>query len=199
MDWRKLLPLALVLGASLQADAQSPTYGLGRTPTPEEVRAWDISISPTGQELPPGHGTARDGEPLWVKKGCAGCHGANGYGGRAPVLIKPLDIALPTVSEAGGGHSEMHVAMGGHVMALYSPYATVIWDYINRGMPLNREGTLTADEVYALTAYLLFKNGVIKDDQVIDAQSLPKVKMPNQTFVTPSDWKPGTPRLQGYP
>ena len=73
MDWRKLLPLALILGASLQAQAQSQsqsggsasTYGLGRTPTPEEVRAWDISISPTGQELPPGHGTAKDGEPLW--------------------------------------------------------------------------------------------------------------------------------------
>ena len=68
--------------------AQSPTYGVGRTPTAEEIRAWDISISPTGKELPPGHGTAKEGEQLFKAKGCAGCHGATGIGARAPALVK---------------------------------------------------------------------------------------------------------------
>jgi cytochrome c len=85
-------------------------------------------------------------------------------------------------------------------MALHSPYATVMWDYISRGMPLNKEGTLTPDEVYALTAFLLYKNGVIQESEVLDAQSLPKVKMPNRDgFVPPPEWKHGTARLQGYP
>ena len=87
-----------------------------------------------------------------------------------------------------------------NVMALHSPYATTIWDYIRRGMPLNSEGNLKPDEVYALTAFLLYKNGVIKEDEVMDAQSLPKVKMPNREGAgMPPEWKHGTPRLQGYP
>jgi hypothetical protein len=87
-----------------------------------------------------------------------------------------------------------------NAMALHSPFATTIWDYINRGMPIGKEGTLSANEVYALTAFLLFKNDVIQEDEVLDAQSLPKVKMPNRDgFALPPEWKHGTPRLQGYP
>jgi hypothetical protein len=87
-----------------------------------------------------------------------------------------------------------------NVMALHSPFATVMWDYINRGMPLGKEGTLKPDEVYALTAFLFYKNGVIQEDAVMDAQSLPKVAMPNrQGFALPPEWKSKTPRLQGYP
>ena len=87
-------------------------------------------------------------------------------------------------------------------MALHSPYATVMWDYINRGMPINKEGTLKPDEVYSLVAFLLYKNGVIKDeDEVLDAQSLPKIQMPNRDgYALPAEeWKHGRPRLQGYP
>ena len=81
-----------------------------------------------------------------------------------------------------------------------APFATTVWDYINRGMPLGREGTLTADEVYALTAFLLSINNVIPEDQVLDAQSLPKVKMPlGDRFASLPEWKPRTRRLQGYP
>ena len=88
----------------------------------------------------------------------------------------------------------------GRVLPFRSPYATTVWDFINRGMPLDREGTLTADEVYALTAFLLNKNGVIPEDAVMDAQSLPKVKMPNREAWAPlPDWKPGMPRFEGYP
>ena len=80
------------------------------------------------------------------------------------------------------------------------PFATVIWDYINRGMPLGKEGSLTPNEVYSLTAFLLYKNEVIKEDEVMDAQSLPKVKMPNREgFALPPAWKAKEPRLQGYP
>jgi cytochrome c len=88
----------------------------------------------------------------------------------------------------------------GRVLPFRAPEATIVWDYINRGMPLNREGTLTADEVYALTAFLLFKNGVIAEDEVLNAQSLPKVKMPMRDApASLPDWKHGTPRLKGYP
>jgi len=86
------------------------------------------------------------------------------------------------------------------LMATHAPYPQVMWDYINRGMPINKEGTLTANEVYSLTAFILYKNDLIKEDEVMDAQSLPKVKMPNRDgFAPPPPWKHGTPRLQGYP
>jgi cytochrome c len=85
-------------------------------------------------------------------------------------------------------------------MALRSPYAVTIWDYIHRGMPLNKEGTLTPDESYSLTAFLLFKNDVIKEDVVLDQQSLPNVVMPNRNGAADApEWKHGMPRLQGYP
>jgi cytochrome c len=148
-----------------------------------------------GQELPQGHGTAAEGAQLYVQKGCAGCHGRAGNGSNAPTLIKsdgtmknmPPCLA-PCVNDS-------------NVMALHAPYATVMWDYINRGMPLGKEGSLKPDEVYSLTAYLLFKNGVIHEDDVMDAQSLPKVVMPNrQGFSMPREaWKHNAPRLQNYP
>ena len=186
MRFLRLLPLLMLLGGS--ALAQSPTYGVGRTPSDEEIRAWDISISPTGEELPPGRGTAKEGALVYRRKGCAGCHGATGTGGRAPRLLK---------REAG---PEVDPWDLGRILPIRAPYATVVWDYINRGMPLNREGTLTADEVYALTAFLLYINEVIPEDEVLDAQSLPRVKMPNRDAFAPlPDWKPGTPRLPGYP
>src|SRR5262245_17452203 len=86
MQSLKVLALVLLVGGV--AIAQSPPLGVGRPATPEEIRAWDISISPTGTELPPGHGSAKEGAQVYRAKGCAGCHGANLTGGRAPVLVK---------------------------------------------------------------------------------------------------------------
>jgi mono/diheme cytochrome c family protein len=194
MDSRSLLRVLMILGMCQIGSAQSPTYGVGRTPAAEEIRPWDISISPDGKELPPGHGTAREGAQIYVQKGCAGCHGRTGSGAQAPTLIRSdgatkssMPCLAPCVNDS-------------NVMALHSPFATVMWDYINRGMPLGKEGTLKPDEVYALTAYLLYKNDVIPEDEVLDAQSLPKVKMPNHDgFALPPEWKHGTPRLQHYP
>ena len=178
--------LALVLAMGVSALAQSPTFGVGRTPSAEEIRAWDISVGPTGEELPPGRGTAKDGAPVFKQK-CAACHGATGTGGPAPILKGKADPGLGTWER-------------GRILPIRSPFATTVWDYINRAMPLNREGTLTADEVYALTAFLLNINGVIAEDEVLDAQSLPKVKMPiGDDYASLPDWKPRTRRLRGYP
>jgi len=198
MGWRRFLPLAMTLCGSV-VWAQSPTYGVGRTPSAQEIRAWDISISPTGKELPQGHGTAKEGELLFRQKGCAGCHGATGIGARAPALVKGGPPAEPGKALPPGMEG-MHMVPDTGIMALRSPYAVTIWDYISRGMPLNREGTLKPDEVYALTAFLLFKNDVIKEDEVMDQQTLPKVNMPNRNgFADLPQWKHGVPRLQGYP
>jgi len=186
MGMLRLLAFVLLMGVS--ALAQSPTYGVGRTPSVEEIRAWDISIGPTGAELPPGRGTAKEGAQLYVQKGCAVCHGKTGTEGAAPVLkAKPAEPNLAVWDR-------------GRVLPVRSPYATTVWDFINRGMPLGKEGTLTADEVYALTAFLFYINGVIPEDQILDAQSLPKVKMPiGDAFASLPDWKPKTRRFRGYP
>jgi hypothetical protein len=196
MGLRRLLLLAAILGLGQTGSAQSPAFGVGRPPTPAELRAWDISISPDGAELPPGHGTPTEGATVFVQKGCAGCHGKTGSGSMAPTLIR----SEGTSTGRGGAPCLAPCVNNDNVIALRSPFATVIWDYINRGMPLGKEGTLKPDEVYALTAFLLYKNGVIHEDDVMDARSLPKVAMPNSKgFALPEEWKHGTPRLQPYP
>ena len=194
MGFPRLLLVTTILGICHTAWTQSPTYRLGKTPSAEEIRAWDIAISPTGKELPSGQGTAKEGAVLYARKGCAGCHGATGSGAHAPTLISrkgpktasSSPCLAPCVSDA-------------NTMGVHSPFATIIWDYINRGMPLGKEGTLSPNEVYALTAFLLYKHDIIKEDEVMDAQSLPKVKMPNRDgFALPEEWKHGSPRLEGY-
>ena len=182
----RVLAVALLMcGATLLAQ-QSGTFGVGRTPTADEIKAWDISIGPTGEELPEGKGTVREGAQLYRSKGCAGCHGANAIDGKAP----NLKSKAPATAD---------VWARGRILPLRAPHATTVWDYINRGMPLNREGTLTADEVYSLTAYLLFINDVVKEDVVLDAKTLPQVKMPIvNDYASLPDWKPKTPRLKGY-
>ena len=188
MRLRSLLPLVMILGLCHAGWAQSPAYGLGKTPTAEEIRDLDIAISPDGKELPAGSGSAKEGAPLYAQK-CAACHGANGYEGRAPQLIKADPAAAaklpPCLSPC---------IRGANVMAIHSPYATVIWDYINRGMPFGKEGSLTPNEVYAITAFLLFKNGVIPEYQVVDVKNLPQIKMPNQNGYVLPEWKHGMPR-----
>jgi S-disulfanyl-L-cysteine oxidoreductase SoxD len=187
MRLSRLLPLSLLL-LGVSVNAQSPTYGVGRTPTAEEVRAWDISISPTGEELPKGSGTANKGSELFMAKGCAACHGTDGSGGLAPRLVK---------NDAGPNADPWNY---GRVLPIRSPYATTVWDYINRAMPLGQEGTLTPDEVYSLTAFLFFINELIDDETVLDETSLPRLPMPNRdNWAQVPDWFPRQPRLQGYP
>ena len=181
----KVFAIALLIASP--ALAQSGKFGAGRPTTPEEIRKLDISIGPTGEELPAGHGTAKEGVTLFTQKGCIGCHGRGGVGG----------LGRPLVSKQG---PEVPIWEKEHILPLSAPFATTVWDYIHRAMPLGNEGTLTADETYALTAYLLFLNKVVAEDEVLDKQSLPKVKMPiGEDYGRLPDWKPGTPRLQGYP
>ena len=184
---RALLFVSVMFMGGVCALAQSPGYGVGRTPTAEEIRAWDISIGPTGEELPPGRGSAKEGALVYRAKGCASCHGATGIGGRAPILKSKLG-------------KDVEIWKRERILPLRAPFATIVWDYLNRAMPLDREGTLTADEVYGLTAFLLYINDVIPEDEVLDAKSLPKVKMPiGNEYASLPDWKPRTPRLKGYP
>jgi cytochrome c len=181
-----VLLLGLFLGASVFAQS-APRFGVGRTPTAEELRALDISIGPDGTELPQGRGTAKEGAQLFTSKGCAACHGANGTGGRAPELKSKSGPSVETWER-------------GRILPVRAPFATIVWDYINRGMPLGREGSLKPDEVYALTAFLLYLNEVIPEDAVLDAQSLPKIKMPiGEDYASLPDWKANTRRLKGYP
>jgi cytochrome c len=180
----RLVAIALVVAAP----AFAQTYGLGRTPTADEIRTMDISVGPTGEELPVGRGTAKEGALLFRSKGCIGCHGAEGKGGGPAPRLQ---------SQKG---PEVDIWERGRILPLTAPYATTVWDYLNRAMPVGAEGTLKPDEVYALTAYLLFLNKVIPENEVLDKQSLPKVKMPiGDDYAKLPDWKPGTPRLQGYP
>ena len=187
----KLAAIRLLLGSPVlvsSALAQSaPTYGLGRTPSAEEIRARDINIGAAGEELPPGRGTPKEGAKVFLLQGCVVCHGEEGTGGVGPTLKSKTSQDLPIWKRE-------------RILPLRAPFATTVWDYIHRGMPLGREGTLTPDEVYALTAYLLYVNKVIPEDTVLDEKSLPKVKMPiGDGYAKLPDWKPGTPRFPGYP
>ena len=180
----RLVTIALLLSGP----AFAQTYGVGRATTAEELSRLDISIGPTGEELPPGRGTATEGAKIFQAKGCVACHGKAGIGGGpAPALQSKKGQDVPIWER-------------GHILPLSAPFATTVWDYIHRAMPVGNEGTLTANEVYSLTAYLLFLNKVIPEDEVLDQQSLPKVKMPiGDDYGKLHVWKPNTPRLEGYP
>jgi cytochrome c len=143
-----------------------------------EIRNLDIAIGPEGTELPPGRGTATQGAAVYNMRGCASCHGPSLKEGPAPELVE-REITQTT----------------NHYPIRYWTYAVNIWDYINRAMPYDRPGLLTVDEVYALTAYLLYRNEIIKQNEVMDNTTLPKVVMPHRDMYVPhpSGWKPGTP------
>ena len=177
MRCSKLLLAGMVLATCAVALAQTPDYkNVGRAPTKEEIQAWDIAVGPDGKGLPQGSGTAKDGAPIYAQK-CASCHGANAEGGQiGPRLAigKESLESLKTVRPVKG--------------LVYWPFATTIWDYINRSMPRNLAGSLSANEVYALTAYLLFRCGVLKETDVLDAKTLPKLQMPNRNTFVPQNF-----------
>ena len=139
--------------------------GLGVPATPEQVAGWDISIGPDGAGLPPGSGTAAAGKTVYEAK-CLACHGVDGAG-------RPNDQLV-------GGQGTLREAAPIRTVGSYWPYATTVFDYIRRAMPYVTPHSLTADETYAVTAYLLALNGVIAQDAVMDASTLPKVVMPNR-------------------
>jgi cytochrome c len=160
--------LAIVLGGCATARPISGAVegpNLGREATPAQVAGWDISVGPDGVGLPPGRGTPAAGARVYEQK-CQVCHGAKGAG-------QPNDRLV-------GGHGTLASKAPVRTVGSYWPYATTIFDYVRRSMPYLQSQSLGNDEVYAVTAYLLNLNGIIGDNDEMNAQTLPKVKMPNQ-------------------
>ena len=173
MSMRKILvaaaPAALLALASPLSAQQSPN--LGKPISQEDLAAWDISIGPDGAGLPSGSGTVKQGEAVFAAK-CQACHGDKGAGSPNDRLVGgqgSLPGDKPPIKTVGS----------------YWPYATTLFDYIRRAMPLNESKSLTSDEVYGVVAYLLNLNGVVPESETLNAQSLPKVTMPNHDgFIT---------------
>ncbi len=159
-----LAALATAL-ASVPLAAQSPTFGVGRPPTADEVRNLGGAIAPDGGGLPEGSGTVAAGRDVFAAQ-CSRCHGPRAQGDVGPLLV--------------GGQGTLATARPLKTVGSFWPYATTLWDYINRAMPFDKPGLLKPSEVYAVAAYILNLNGIIGDNDVMDARSLPKVKMPNR-------------------
>ena len=183
--------IALVPLCGIAALAQTPAYNLGKTPSEEEVRAWDLAIGPAGKELPPGSGTPQEGAKVFAQK-CAGCHG--------PTATEAKFKHGPLVGGQGTFKGPLETMHPERSIGSFWPFATTVWDYINRSMPRGQEGSLSAAEVYAVTAWILWRNGIIPEDAVMDAKSLPKVQMPNRNGFDPPrpEYKPEEPRPYGF-
>src|SRR5881296_4681696 len=152
------------------ADEGGGSYGLGRTATDEEIRAWNIDVSPTGEGLPSGQGTVKQGAQVFATK-CAMCHGPTGTEGPKDRLV--------------GGQNTLTTPKPIRTIGSYWPYATTLYDYIHRAMPYNTPQSLKPDEVYAVVAWILHRNGIIPEDAVMDATTLPGVQMPNRKGFLP--------------
>src|SRR5712691_10652186 len=167
---------ALLIAASGLATASAVAFAaespsLGRVATPEEIAQWDISIGPDGVGLPPGSGTPKQGEAVYAAK-CVACHGEKGAG-------KPNDQLVGGRGTLGGDQVPVKT------VGSFWPYATTIFDYVRRAMPLNESKSLTNDETYAVVAYILRINGVIGENDTIDAHTLPGLRMPNRDGFVP--------------
>ena len=162
MSMRNVLTFALMLyaGATLGAGPN-----LGKAISAGDLGAWDTSIMPDGAGLPTGSGTAAQGALIYAKK-CVACHGEEGKGGVSSAVTARGPIASINAAEKSIGN--------------FWPYATTLFDFIRRAMPWQEPRTLSNDEVYALTAYLLMLNKVIGENDVMNATTLPKVRMPNR-------------------
>ncbi len=179
--------LAVLIALSLAGAARAPELEssaqtgpeLGRVATAEEVAAFELDVLPDGTGLPPGRGTAVEGLRVYATK-CLACHGPGGKGGPTPPLV--------------GGQGSLASASPLRTVGSYWPYATTLFDYTRRAMPYDRPGSLTADELYAVTAYLLAENGILADDAELNAQTLPRVEMPNRRGFVPAQTAPAVER-----
>jgi cytochrome c len=149
--------------------AAPATFALGRAPLPGEIAAWDLDVNPDGVGLPPGRASAIDGASVYAAK-CAGCHGAKGEG----VAPNPPIVGREPREGFPFGRDPKLVKTVGN----YWPYATTVYDYLRRTMPQDKPGSLTPNELYGLTAWILAENGIIARDATLDSLSLPKIKMP---------------------
>ncbi len=154
-------------------------FAIGTPASEREIKGWDIDVSPNGAGLPAGGGSVAEGGKLYAAK-CAACHGAKGEG-------KPADRLV-------GGQGTLKAAAPVKTIGSFWPYATTVFDYVYRAMPYSAPQSLSANETYALTAYLLHMNGILGAEATLDAASLAKIRMPNRDgFV--GDGRPDTGNL----
>ena len=163
MSTHRWILLAVMVPLIANADADSPH--LGEPLTQAEVEAHSFTVLPDGEGLPTGSGTVAAGEIVYQQQ-CAACHGENGENG-------PND-------RLAGGQGTIDSDAPVKTIGSYWPYATTVFDYVRRAMPYNAPGSLSNDDIYAVTAYLLYLNGIVSEGMVIDAATLPQVKMPNR-------------------
>jgi mono/diheme cytochrome c family protein len=157
-------------------------YGLGHPISPAELAPWDIDVRADGQGLPPGHGSVAEGRQVYADV-CAACHGEKGEGRSVPGAVGGFDRLV-------GGDGTLATNHPVKTVGSYWPYATTLFDYVRRAMPFNAPQSLGNDQVYAVSAYILFLNGVIAENSVLDAKSLPQVKMPNRNGFITEDPRP---------
>jgi cytochrome c5 len=176
------LASAVLFGAGFAASAEeAKKFGLGRAALPEEVKAWDIDVRPDGKGLPVGQGKVSDGETIYNEQ-CAVCHGDFGEGkGRWPVLV--------------GGRDTLKTHDPVKTIGSYWPYLSTVFDYVNRAMPFGNAQSLSADETYALTAYILYMSEIVDDDEfVLSNKNFTSIRLPNEkNFI--EDARPDTPTL----
>jgi cytochrome c len=166
---------ALAVMLPLAAPAETVRYGIGRTPDPAKVAAWDTDVRADGRGLPLGQGSAAQGREVYARA-CAACHGDKGQGGLSDRLV--------------GGFGTLTQRDPVRTIGSYWPYATTLFDFVRRAMPFNAPGTLSNDEVYAVSAYLLALNGILPDDAVLGPDTLASVAMPNRNGFTSPDPRP---------
>ena len=169
MPTRRLEPAAFavaILLCAARAEAQSP-YGIGRVATPAEIAGWNIDVGGDGSNLPPGSGSVSHGREVFDQQ-CAACHGARGEGGVGDQLV--------------GGQRTLATPKPVRTVGSYWPYAPTLFDYIRRAMPQNAPESLSNDDVYAVSAYILNLNGLLPADAMLDAKTLAAIKMPNRNM-----------------
>jgi mono/diheme cytochrome c family protein len=173
---RAVLSVLALLGSGC-GNPQRPTLGFGRAATAAEIAAWDIDVRPDGVGLPPGSGVPSQGAVIYARK-CAACHGATGTEGPFERLVG----REPRQGFPFGRDPRLVKTVGN-----YWPYASTLYDYVNRAMPLDAPGSLTPDEVYSLVAFLLWRNEIIPNTDEMNAQTLPRVVMPARDRFVPDN------------
>jgi S-disulfanyl-L-cysteine oxidoreductase SoxD len=162
----------VVLGAVVAGSLVSPEFAqdFGRPATSDEIKLWDMDIRPDGKGLPEGSGTVAHGKVVYDEN-CQACHGPNGQGGVKDRLV--------------GGQGTLASANPVKTVGSFWRYATTLFDYIHRAMPYQAPGSLSVDDTYAVTAYILSLNGIVPEDGKLDKETLPKIKMPNRDGFIP--------------
>jgi len=165
MPWREIVAFVVLLCASASSAQAQSTYGIGRQATAAEIAGWNIDVGSDGSNLPAGRGSVSQGRDVFAQQ-CASCHGEKGEGGVGDRLV--------------GGQGTIGTPKPIRTVGSYWPYAPTLFDYIRRAMPQNAPQSLSNEDVYALSAYILNLNGLVRGDATLDAKSLAAIQMPNR-------------------